>query len=337
MDDQTLFDKIANSKDPLKAIDELKEYITPSFVERLNATALETAQSGDFGPALMGNSWALKAVEYTGDKVLKAHTLFNRGQYASGAGNYDEAEKSYRQAFTVYEKEKNAVDILDCAAGLLQVLESKGNTGEIQMISRKAMSLALEKSGELSAEVGRGLMNIGRVLRRQGESTIARECFEILLQLGDQLEDSEYKAEAYGQLAELFADEENLEEAKELYIRTIELDEKNANFKLKAIDLGNLGFICFRLGNLEEARDAYNQCLKLREREGFFDRIDIDLKHAYHVSHYLGQRDEALELYKKYNVSDPMQLSMPVPIEETHYPLELDDYGRKLSQIKYDR
>jgi len=335
MDDQTLFDKIASSPEPLRTIDELREHLTSAFIETLNASSMEMGRSGDFGTALTINDWALRANEHAGNPLLKAHILFNCGELALQSDDKDKAEKAYREALDFYLTRENPVDILDCTAGLVTVLESRGDSTEIEEIVRRSLPVALGRPGEIPGEAARGLVMIGNVVRRQKEQPLALQCFEAVHELSIQLGDKELEAEACGQLGELRAEEEKFEEAKKYYRRAIELDGKNMNLELKALDLGNLAFVCYRQGNLEEAANLYKECLGLRERTGFQDGADIDLRHAYHVYHYLGKIQEARDLFQRFNALSADKLSFASGIKIEAYPLSLDERGRKLSGIRF--
>jgi tetratricopeptide (TPR) repeat protein len=322
---QTLFDKIANSGDPFAAIDCLHNKISKEFVEDLNATSLQLAQERNCPDSLHINDWALHCLKYVDDPLLEAHTYFNRSQFEKNSGDSKRAAESYRKAMLLYEMHGLPEDILDCAAGLLTILEERNDKQEIAKVAQRALEKSgITKSGQLSGAVKDGLLQIGQILMVQGETKLAKICFDVILQLSQPLGDIESEAEACGNLAEIYREEDDLDNALAILRRALELDRLLNNVKLEIVDLTNIGNLLYKQGKLDEAAAYYSECISLREQENYPGGIENDLYNFYHICHYLGRRKEALELFNRYQQC----LSSGTPSILAYY-LVLDEKGTK--------
>jgi len=301
MDSQILFDKIADSVDPFAAIDRFHNELSKEFVEDLNATSLQLAQERNCPEALHINDWALHCLKYVHDPLLEAHTHFNRAQFEKNSGDSKRAAESYRKAMLLYEMHGPPEDILDCAAGLLTILE-EGNDkiGIVKVAERALEKSGLTQSGQLSGAVKDGLLQIGQILMVQDETKLAKICFDVILQLSQQLGDIESEAEACGNLAEIYREEDDLDNALAILRRALELDRLLNNVKLQIVDLANIGNLLYKQGKLDEAAAYYSECISLRDPENHTQGIENDLYHFYHICHYLGRRKEALELFNRW-------------------------------------
>ena len=325
MNSQTLFDKIANSVDRFAAIDCLKNELSKEFVEDLNATSLQLAQEGNCPDALNVNDWALHCLKYLDVPLLKAHTYFNRAQFEKNSGDSKEATESYGKALLLYEMHGPPEDILDCAAGLLTILEEENDKQEIVKVAERALEKSgITQSGQLSGAVKNGLLQIGQILMVQDETKLAKICFDGILQLSRQLGDIESEAEACGNLAEIYTEEDDLDNARAILRRALELDLLLNNVKLQIVDLANIGNLLYKQGKLNEAAANYSECISLRDQEDYTQGIENDLYHFYHICHYLGRRKEALELFNRYQ-----QFVSGDPLSIIAYYLVLDEKGRK--------
>jgi tetratricopeptide (TPR) repeat protein len=331
MDSQELFDLISGSPDPAAEIDRLASHLSSTFVEDTNATCMQLANGGQLDDAIMLSGWALHALRHVRNPLLRAHTLYNRGQFFGQKEEWEEAEGTYREAMPLYEQEGSATDILDCASLLMDVLERLGKKADGLVVAE----WGLEKSGVLQSHTApddslESLREVGHHLRRLGDSKFARVCFDVLLKMAKRLQDIDLEADATGVLAEIFNAGEDVEQAAQYLRRALELDRQLGNWKLEVIDLANLAFLSYKRGELEESASLYARCLDLRDEHDFVEGIELDLKNFYHVCHYLGRRGEALALFKRYN-----QLSSPMgEISESTAPLTyliyMDDRGSSL-------
>jgi tetratricopeptide (TPR) repeat protein len=331
MEDQALFDLISASSDPAAEIDRLAGHMSTAFVENMNATCMHLAQQGQWDDAIMLNGWALLALKHIRNPLLRAHTLYNRGQYFGHEGEWEKAEDSYREAMPSYEEEGSPTDILDCASLLMGALEKQGKKADQLTVAK----WGFEKSGILPSHEApddsfKALREIGHHLRRLGESRLAQVCFEILLGVARRLDDIELEADANGILAEVFNEEGDLENAVLCLRRALELDRQIGNWKLEVIDLANLAFFYFKQGDLEESASLYAHCLNLRDEHDFVEDIEIDLKHYYHVCHYLGRKGEALALFKRYYQLSALTGELSEGMDPLTYLIYMDDRGRTL-------
>jgi tetratricopeptide (TPR) repeat protein len=142
--------------------------------------------------------------------------------------------------------------------------------------------------------------------------------------LSQQLGDIEGEAEACGNLAEIYTEEDDLDKALAILRRALELDRLLNNIKLQIVDLANIGNLLYKQGKLDEAAYYYSECIPSRDKENYTQGIENDLYHFYHICHYLGRRKEALELFNRYQEF----VSGDTPRLLAYY-LVLDEKGRK--------
>jgi tetratricopeptide (TPR) repeat protein len=308
MDSQALLDLVSSSPDPAAAIDRLAGQLNSRFVEHLNAACTRLVGKGRLEEALRLNGWALLALRHVRNPLLQAHTLFNRGEFLRGTQELEKAESAYREAVPLYENEGSPTDILDCASGLMLVMERQGQKAATHAVAQRALEKsAVLQSGEAPDDALLALRQIGHVLRHHWESRLARICFSTLLKNAQRLHDTEAEAEANGVLAEIYNGENDVEKAVQCLRRALELDRELGNWKGEIIDLANLARLLYGSGGLDESASLYASCLELRDEHGYMEGIELDLKNYLHVCHYLERRGEALALFKRYS-----QLVSPV-------------------------
>ena len=330
MNDELLFRKIAASTNPIGEIKKLKGEISVGFVEYLNRVTFALRNQKRLPDALRVNEWAQHAAHNLGDPLMEAHSLFNGAQLERDLGKLEEAEKSFREAFQLYEKYGSLVDMFDGTAGLLENLASRGKNEELKQVAQHTLN-KVQEIGQFTGDIKSSLLKICHILRLQNDTEVVRTYIELLLQLGEQFGDRESEAEASGLLAEVIFDE-NPKDAQRLFQRALEYDRLTNRSRLQAIDLGNLGNVSFRLGELENAAKYYMECVAIRDREAVYEGMEADLFRFYHVLHYLGRRPEAMQVH---NRMMEFTSGSPTFFKPITYQIRLDDRGRKKDGIEF--
>ncbi|WP_293122346.1 tetratricopeptide repeat protein [Microcoleus sp. bin38.metabat.b11b12b14.051] len=141
--------------------------------------------------------------------------------------------------------------------------------------------------------------NLAGIYANQGDVEEAIALYQQSLELDEKIGDVQGKAASLHQLAIIYADRGDVDEAITLYQQCLEIDEKIGNVQGKAASLHNLAIIYANRGDVEKAIALYQQSLELEEKIGNVQGKAASLHCLAGIYANRGDVDEAIALYQQ--------------------------------------
>ncbi|MFN7975878.1 MAG: tetratricopeptide repeat protein [Acidobacteriota bacterium] len=143
------------------------------------------------------------------------------------------------------------------------------------------------------------LVNLGNVLRIQGEIDASEKCYVECLRLRRRTGTGEHEGVALSALAALVHERGGVRRARRLYERALASDRAQKDVRGEAITLANLAGLHMEQGRLAEAMDLYQRSLAVHEKTQ--DRLSEAqvLANVAALLHTLGRIPEAEATYEK--------------------------------------
>jgi two-component SAPR family response regulator len=183
-----------------------------------------------------------------------------RGMMAAMKGNLEDASQLLDKAVSMYRKERNF-------AGLTLALTRRAHTLRLQGaydVSLKDVEEALllaESDPDLQALYAEALRIKGLNLLRLGQSRHSVEALEHSLSLYTELKESGSIPMLLGETAMVHATVGNIESAKALYQKALEIWRAEKNLHSQADTLNNLAVLYHQLGEYEFSAESYEDGL----------------------------------------------------------------------------
>ena len=190
----------------------------------------------------------------------------------------------------------SGADRADVVANMGVIRRKQGALDESRRLLDEAVQAALAHQDSAGIEsAAYALDNLGLTLRRLGESDAALKSHQEALSRRDQLADESGKAKTLLNIARIRSDEGELETARALVTRAIELLEREVGEqRTLANAYSSLGDIARREGNLDAARESYEKSLDLNEEHSHADGTAIACGQLAQLLLALDQVDDAL-------------------------------------------
>jgi len=221
---------------------------------------------GDYEEAERLYRESLEIDEKLGDLAGKAATLHELGRLAHRRGNYEEAERLYRESLEIDEKLGNLVGKAATLHCLGVLAHRRGNYKEAEKLYCESLKIK-NVLGDLAGKAAT-LHELGRLAHRRGNYEEAERLYCESLEIEEKLGNLAGKAETLHQLGTLAYDRGNYEEAERLYCESLKIEERLGDLAGKAATLHELGMLAHRRDNNEEAERLYYESLKIKERLG---------------------------------------------------------------------
>ncbi len=274
-----------------------------------------------------------RALEIAEEAEFKMEILENIGDIMVDRGEYEHAEKNYRESMNMmYDEIKNA----HLKRKIAEINIKKGNYNDALEILNEAKKIIINK---VPLEEGRIYRDIGKILFLKGNYENALELFKKALKIFAVRNNKKDIADIFKWVGnvELFLG--NYEKAKKYYTNSLQMMKDIGDMKEVSIilnDIGNLylilgnldkslkicssslrvmknigfksgisqvmnniGNIYFKQGNLEEALKFYTDSLEICEKITQKNTLSIALNNIGSVYYYMGEFDKAMEYYKK--------------------------------------
>jgi tetratricopeptide (TPR) repeat protein len=266
----------------------------------------------------------------------RSYCLRELGAIHRDFGNWDLAEKSFKDALAIAEKEDNKTDIATSLGMLGDIERKRGNWDEAEKLYRQSLEVKTElgdRSGMASSWA-----SLGDIERNRGNWDEAEKLFRQSLALRTKLGDRSGMASSWGVLGDIERNRGNWDEAEKLYRQCLEVETELGDRSGMASSWGVLGDIERNRGNWDEAEKLYRQSLEmmteLGDREGMASSIaclgDNELGR--------GNLDTAEQLLTE-ALGKMQKLGMTWDIAETNYDLARLERKRgntEVAQQHYD-
>ncbi|HVG32667.1 MAG TPA: tetratricopeptide repeat protein [Pyrinomonadaceae bacterium] len=231
------------------------------------------------GATAKSEQYANDAINYAEQRGLSnviGRGLNELGLAYWGRGNYDEAEKLFKQSLEFARRNKvrlrEAFSLMYLGGLVIQRLRIE----EGVTYTKEALSV-FQKIG-YNTYVSICLTNLGRAYRRQGNYDAALQTFQQQQQLAEQTGDQVQKAYAYADMATVLSEQERYAEALANYDESDRINRALGKRVGIIYGLTNRGNVLWRMGRYTEARDALGQAYALASApEGTYKSILAEL------------------------------------------------------------
>jgi len=201
------------------------------------------------------------------DPPRAAKALFGLGKVLRLVGHGDEAARAFREALVGAEALDDSDLVIQARCQLGQVCGTLGDVDEALTLLRSAVDLAEETGNR--ARLGHAACDLGNVYFFQmSEYQRAKECFERLLQVSEDLGDEEGRARAIGSLGNVYDCLGDRDRAMDCFQQRLAISRETGNRHGQAAAIGSIGLILFNLGEHARAAECQREFLALSEELG---------------------------------------------------------------------
>ena len=203
---------------------------------------------------------------YADDDADRRFCLRALGAIHRDWGNWDDAERYFRDTLASAREQENWSDVATSLALLGDLARSRGDWNDAERLYRQALELRLKLGDRAGmAEVWGVLGNLAWV---RGDWDDAEQLYRQCLMLEMELGDRAGMASSWGVLGDLERARGRQEAAQGLYRQALETMEQLGDRAGMAAVWLALGHIESDLGNLDAAEQLYRQALQLRVQLG---------------------------------------------------------------------
>ena len=229
---------------------------------------------------------AQKALSYVHDDqdrdwAARSLLLNNIGEYHTGRGSFDEAEKLLGAALQIREKtlEADHPDVAYSMNNCAVLHMEKGLYDEAEPLYRRALEIREKKLGPDHPDVANSLNNFANLLYKKGLYDEAEPLYRQALEIREKKLGSDHPdiSDSLNGLANLLTEKGLYDEAEPLYRRALEIREKKLgpDHPDVANILNNLANLLTEKGGYDEAEPLLRRALEIREKKLGPDHPDL--------------------------------------------------------------
>ncbi|KDR55004.1 CHAT domain-containing protein, partial [Limnospira platensis] len=201
-----------------------------------------------------------------GDRSGVASSWGQLGDIQRNRGNWDEAERLYLQCLELRTELGDRSGMASCWGQLGDIQRNRGNWDEAEHLYRQCLEVMTELGDRSGMASCWG--QLGDIQRNRGNWDEAERLYRQSLELRNELGDRSGMASCWGQLGDIQRNRGNWDEAERLYLQCLELMTELGDRSGMASCWGQLGDIYRNRGNWDEAERLYRQSLELRTELG---------------------------------------------------------------------
>ncbi|MDQ2099281.1 MAG: tetratricopeptide repeat protein [Tychonema bourrellyi B0820] len=209
---------------------------------------------------------ALSMEEENGNKIGIATSLGMLGGIERNRGNWDEAERLYRQALEMMTELGDRARMASSWASLGYIEQCRGNWDEAERLYRQHLEVMTELGDRAGMAYCWG--SLGDIERNRGNWDEAERLYRQSLALRTELGDRAGMATSWGLLGDIERLRGNWDEAEQFKRQSFQLRQELGDREGMASSWGAWGDIERERGNWDEAERLYRQSLALRTELG---------------------------------------------------------------------
>jgi CHAT domain-containing protein/tetratricopeptide (TPR) repeat protein len=200
-----------------------------------------------------------------------ALTLNNLATVYREQGKYDEAERLYHRAFTIFEKAsgRDHPNVAGTLNNLAIVHEAQGKYGEAEGLYQRALAIFERALGGNHSNVAMTLNNLAILYRKQSKYGEAVGLYQRTLAIREKALGRGHPnvASSLNDLAGLYQLQGKYDEAERLYQRALAINENALGPDHSAVAnvLNNLAAVYSKQGKYSEAERLYQRALAIKE------------------------------------------------------------------------
>ncbi|MEG4216593.1 tetratricopeptide repeat protein [Microcoleus sp. Pol14C6] len=213
-------------------------------------------------------------------------------------GNWDLAEKYFKEALSIAEEENNKSGMAYCWGLLGDIEGNRGNWDEAEKLYRQSLALRKELGDRAGMAASWGLL--GYIEQCRGNWDEAEKLYRQHLEMMTELGDRSGMATSWDVLGYIEQCRGNWDEAEKLCQQSLALRTELGDRSGMAFSWGALGYIDQCRGNWDEAEKLYRQSLALRTELGDRPGMASSWASLGNIERNRGNWDEAEELYRQH-------------------------------------
>jgi serine/threonine protein kinase/Tfp pilus assembly protein PilF len=230
------------------------------------------------GEIQKATDYAEEAVNYAqqrGVESLVSRGINERGWASMLSGQYDVAEKDFKQALLIAQRNRlpyfEASSLYGLGSLYIQQLRTDEGLGYIRQ--------ALEdfKKQNYRKDISLASLALGRGYRRKGDYAAALETFEQKRKGDDETGDQRQLAFAYEGIASVYLEQGRYPEALDTYEKVLQISKAIGEKVIMAYTLMNRGNVFWRLGRYEDANASLDQSATFA-KEGNYKPVSAEIE-----------------------------------------------------------
>ncbi|MEG4279728.1 tetratricopeptide repeat protein [Microcoleus sp. MON1_C1] len=227
----------------------------------------------------------------------RSYCLRELGAIHRDLGNWDLAEKYFKDALAITEKEDNKSGIATSLGMLGDIERNRGNWDEAEKLYRQSLALRTELGDRSGMAYSWGVL--GDIERNRGNWDEAEKLYRQSLALRTELGNRSGMATSWVFLGDIERKRGNWDEAEKLYRQSLALSTELGDRSGMASSWGLLGDIERNRGNWDEAEKLFRQSLEVETELG--DRWGMATSWVFlgDIERKRGKGDEAEKLYRQ--------------------------------------
>jgi len=196
----------------------------------------------------------------------RSNCLINLGAIHRNLGNWDLAEKYFKDALAIAQKENNQSGIATSLGMLGDIERNRGNWDEAEKLYRQSLEVETELGDRWGMASSWGLL--GDIERNRGNWDEAEKLFRQCLEVETELGDREGMASSWASLGDIERNRGNWDEAEKLFRQSLEMMTELGDRQGIATSLGSLGENELARGNLDTAEQLLTEALGKMQKLG---------------------------------------------------------------------
>ena len=181
-------------------------------------------------------------------------------------GNWDLAEKYFKDALAIAAEEYNKSGMASCWGLLGDIERNRGNWNEAEKLYRQCLEFETELGDRSGMASSWGVL--GDIEGNRGNWDEAEKLFRQSLALRTELGDRSGMASCWGLLGDIERNRGNWDEAEKLYRQSLEVETELGDREGIAISIGCLGENELGRGNLDKAEQLLTEALGKMQKLG---------------------------------------------------------------------
>jgi tetratricopeptide (TPR) repeat protein len=240
---------------------------------------------------------ALAIAQKEDNKSGIATSLGMLGDIERNRGNWDEAEKLFRQSLALRTELGERQGMATSWASLGDIERNRGNWDEAEKLFRQHLEMMTELGDRSGITYSWGLL--GDIERNRGNWDEAEKLYRQALEMMTELGDRSGMTYSWGALGHIERNRGNWDEAERLYRQCLEVETELGDRSGMASCWASLGDIERNRGNWDEAEKLFGQCLALRTELGDRSGMASSWGLLGDIERIRGNWDEAEKLYRQ--------------------------------------
>jgi tetratricopeptide (TPR) repeat protein len=227
----------------------------------------------------------------------RSYSLISLGAIHRDFGNWDLAEKYFKDALAIAEEENNKREIATSLGMLGDIERNRGNWDEAEKLFRQCLEMMTELGDRSGMASSWGVL--GDIERNRGNWDEAEKLYRQSLALTTEVGDRSGMASSWRVLGYIEQCRGNWDQAEKLYRQSLALTTELGDRSGMASSWTSLGDIEQCRGNWDEAEKLYRQSLALRTELGDREGIASSWASLGDIERNRGNWDEAEKLYRQ--------------------------------------